>query len=114
MREHEAGIGNLQNVLTRAVGVEPEVEVDVSEELFLDGDTVLLCSDGLTRELSDSQIAGILREAKDAQSAADQLVNLANQAGGRDNVSVIVIRQVSTAPCAGRLGRWFSRRGNRS
>jgi serine/threonine protein phosphatase PrpC len=118
MSEHEAGIGNLQNVLTRAVGVEPEVEVDVSEELFLDGDTVLLCSDGLTRELSDNQIAGILRESADAQSAADQLVNLANQAGGRDNVSVVVIRQVPSASSAlggiGRFGRWFSRRGNRS
>jgi serine/threonine protein phosphatase PrpC len=118
MSEHEAAIGNLQNVLSRAVGVDPEVEVDVTEELFLDGDTLLLCSDGLTRELSDNQIAVVLRENKDAQGAADQLVNLANQAGGRDNVSVIVIRQVPSAPGAfggiGRLGRWFSRRGNRS
>jgi serine/threonine protein phosphatase PrpC len=118
MSEHDAGIGNLQNVLTRAVGVDADVEVDVSEELFLDGDTVLLCSDGLTRELSDNQIAGILREAEDAQGAADQMVNLANAAGGRDNVTVIVIRQVPSASSAfwgiGRLGRWFSRSGNRS
>jgi len=116
--ERDADLGNLQNVLTRAVGTTPEVEVDIREEVFRDGDTVLLCSDGLTRELSDYQIAGILRDADNSQEAANQLVGLANEAGGGDNITAIVIRQVSSGPGAfwgvGRLSRWFSRCGNRS
>jgi serine/threonine protein phosphatase PrpC len=93
LTEYEASTSNLQNVLTRAVGIEPEVQADTSEELLITGDTILLCSDGLTRELSDNQIACILRDAKDAQGAANQLVNLANEVGGGDNITVIVIRQ---------------------
>jgi serine/threonine protein phosphatase PrpC len=58
---------------------------------MMDGDVVLLCSDGLTRELSDEQIAGVLGESKNAKEAADRLVDLANQAGGGDNVTAIVI-----------------------
>jgi PPM family protein phosphatase len=71
----------LQNVLTRALGVYPEVEIDVAEEVLLEHDRILLCSDGLTGELSDAQIAGILNEAEEAQEAADSLVTYANQAG---------------------------------
>jgi PPM family protein phosphatase len=112
INEYEASTINLQNVLTRTVGLEPEVEVDVREELMMDGDTVLLCSDGLTCELSDSQIACILREVKDAQEAAEQLVNLANDAGGGDNITAIVIRQapraLGTFSRVSRLGRWLN------
>lgn len=92
LSEEEAGRSDLQNVLTRALGVEAEVEVDVVEELVLDGDTLLLCSDGLTRELSDSQIAGILESTEDAEEAAGLLVDLANQAGGGDNITAVVLR----------------------
>jgi serine/threonine protein phosphatase PrpC len=110
--EREAGTSNLQNVLLRAVGIEPEVEVDISEELLMEGDTVLLCSDGLTRELSDVEIATVLGSAEDAQQAADRLVNLAKQAGGADNITAIVVRHGSMAEGAfskiGRLGKWLS------
>ena len=113
----EAG-GGLRNILTRAVGVEPEVEVDIKEESMLDGDIVLLCSDGLTHELSDKQIAGILRDAENAQEAADVLVDFANQAGGADNITAIVIRRVRQTPgvvsTIGRLSRWFKVPGTRS
>jgi PPM family protein phosphatase len=107
----EAGRSNLQNVLLRALGVEPEVEVDVVEELVLEGDTLLLCSDGLTRELSDSQIAAVLHDADDAEAAAKLLIELANQAGGGDNITAIVLR-CAPKPArvfarVGRLGKWF-------
>jgi PPM family protein phosphatase len=106
----EAKQSNLQNVLMRALGAEEQVEVDVEEELFLEGDALLLCSDGLTREVSDAQIANVLKKAQNAQAAADQLVDLANQAGGEDNVSVIVLRRGGRpAKPFGRLGRWFKR-----
>lgn len=108
MTEEEAASSTMQNVLVRALGVDPTVEVDVSEELVLEGDTVLLCSDGLSRELSDDQIASVLGEHNEAQDAAGRLVDLARQAGGGDNVTVIVVRH-ATKPVGAfaRIGKWF-------
>lgn len=111
MTAQEAGNSRLQNVLVRALGIDPEVEVDAGEELVLEGDTVLLCSDGLTRELSDAQIAAVLRETEDAQEAADRLIELAKQAGGGDNITAIVLRPAARPVGAfgriSRLGKWF-------
>jgi serine/threonine protein phosphatase PrpC len=112
MTEQESAKSNLQNVLLRALGVDPEVEVEVNEELAIEGDTVLLCSDGLTRELSDEQIAAVLSGMDDAQKAADRLVDLANQAGGEDNITAIVVRYAPKASGAlTRIGRWFKGSG---
>ncbi|MGA8223344.1 MAG: Stp1/IreP family PP2C-type Ser/Thr phosphatase [Candidatus Acidiferrales bacterium] len=108
MSEEEAGTSSLQNVLLRALGVEENVIVTVDEQLLMEGDTILLCSDGLTRELSDAEIASVLGEAEEAQEAADRLVELANQAGGEDNISCIVVRHAAKPVGAMvRLGRWF-------
>jgi protein phosphatase len=108
MSETEAAESALKNVLIRALGVEPEVEVDTRDETVVEGDAILLCSDGLTRELSDSQIAAVLEEADDSQDAADRLVELANRAGGGDNITAIVVRPVPRPVGAfARLGRWF-------
>lgn len=108
MTAEEATSSALQSVLIRAIGIEPEVDVDVNEELLMDGDTLLLCSDGLTRELSDEQIAGILSESEDAREAADALVDLARQAGGGDNITVIVVRCAPKPVGAlARIGKWF-------
>jgi protein phosphatase len=108
MTEQEAAQSQLQNVLMRALGIDPEVEPDVSEELVMEGDTVLLCSDGLTRELSDQHIAGVLSAIDDPEEAADRLIDLANQAGGGDNISAIVVRHAARPVGAiARIGRWF-------
>lgn len=108
MTEQEASNSNLQNVLLRAVGVDAEIEVEVNEELFVEDDTLLLCSDGLTKELSDAQIARVLAESEDPQAAADRLVQLANDAGGSDNITVIVLQHAARLVGAfGKLGRWF-------
>jgi|SRR5579875_1898880 len=108
MSEAEAAQSNLQNVLMRAVGVDDEIQVEVSEELFADGDTLLLCSDGLTKELTDARIAEVLGEIDEPQEAAERLVELANEAGGSDNITVIVLRQEPRlAGAFGRIGRWF-------
>lgn len=111
MTAQEAGSSRLQNVLVRALGVDPEVEVDLTEELVLEGDTVLLCSDGLTRELSDAQIAAVLLETENAQEATGRLVDLAKQAGGGDNITVIMLRPAARPVGAfgriSRLGKWF-------
>ncbi len=111
MTEQEAGNSQLQNVLVRALGIDSSVEVSVGEELVIDGDTVLLCSDGLTRELSDGQIAALLMEGGDAQRVASRLIEMAKQAGGGDNISAIVLRCAPKSKGAlariGRLGKWF-------
>lgn len=88
----EADASELQSVLTRAVGTNENVEVDADEQMLLDGDSLLLCSDGLSRMVTDPEIASILLTSISAQNAADRLVDLANENGGVDNVSVIVLR----------------------
>jgi protein phosphatase len=88
----EGSLSTEQSVLTRAVGAERDVEVEADEQVMIAGDTLLLCSDGLTRMVSDYQITTTLKNSRRAQTAADQLVALANQNGGEDNVTVIVVR----------------------
>ncbi|HEV2617104.1 MAG TPA: Stp1/IreP family PP2C-type Ser/Thr phosphatase [Candidatus Acidoferrales bacterium] len=112
MTAEEASQSKLQNVLLRALGIEPDVEVEVNEELLMEGDAVLLCSDGLTHELSDEQIAATLCDAEEAHEtvheAAGRLIDLANQAGGGDNITVIVLRHAPKfAGAMARIGRWF-------
>jgi len=109
MTQYEADHSNMQNMLLRALGVEPEVQVDVNEKDLLEGDTLLLCSDGLTRELSNAQISATLAEATSAQDSADRLIDLANQAGGGDNITAVVVRYAPKPVKAfARLGKWFN------
>jgi len=114
MTKHEAENSNMQSVLLRALGVEPEVQVDVSEKDLLEGDTLLLCSDGLTRELSSAQISATLAELEDPQEAADRLIEMANEAGGGDNITAVVVRYAPKPQGAfRRIGKWFKRSENR-
>jgi serine/threonine protein phosphatase PrpC len=85
-----------QNVLMRALGREPEVEVDLAEIPVQPGDYLLLCSDGLTRMVPDATVARIIAELRDPQSICDALVDAANSNGGADNVTVIVIEVASS------------------
>jgi protein phosphatase len=88
----EADASELQSVLTRAVGTNPSVQVDANEQVLLVGDILLLCSDGLTRMVTDPEIASTMLTSTSAQEAADRLIDLANENGGVDNVTVIVLR----------------------
>jgi protein phosphatase len=97
MTPQEAETSQLQNILVRALGTQEQVEVDADEQMLLEGDTVLLCSDGLTRMVTDPEIASILSTEDTAQAAADRLVDVANENGGQDNVTVIVIRALPEA-----------------
>jgi len=80
-----------RNVVTRSLGVEPASKPDVWLRDPVPGERFLLCSDGLTNELADPELAELLGSIEDPQQAADQLVRRAVQAGGRDNVTVIVV-----------------------
>ena len=83
-----------RHVVTRALGVEQSVAVDTWLVTPEPGDRYLLCSDGLVNEVSDEDIARIITEAADPQAAAEALVAAANAAGGRDNITVVVIEVV--------------------
>ncbi|MDQ3944832.1 MAG: Stp1/IreP family PP2C-type Ser/Thr phosphatase [Actinomycetota bacterium] len=78
-------------IITRALGIDPDVEVDTYPIDLRPGDRLLLCSDGLTNMLNDAAIARVLRRQPDPQEAAEQLVDMANEAGGDDNITVVVI-----------------------
>src|SRR6202158_1668536 len=78
----EADASEMQSVLTRAVGTSANVEVDSNEQILLVGDTLLLCSDGLTRMVTDPEIASTLLTSTSAQEAADRLVGVAHEYGG--------------------------------
>jgi PPM family protein phosphatase len=80
-----------RSIITRALGMEPAIEVDSWEIIPYQGDRILLCSDGLTNELSDERIASTLRQLADPQEAARDLVRQARAAGGSDNITVVVV-----------------------
>lgn len=83
----------MQNVITRAVGTRAEVVVDVQEFQLQPDDLFLIASDGLTRELTDAAIAGVLRgNGGDLDGICANLIAAANAAGGRDNITCVLVR----------------------
>jgi len=80
-----------RNIVTRALGIEPDVKIDWWTLPLIRGDRFLLCSDGLVDEVGDDDITVALQAEDDPQLAAEALVAQANKAGGRDNISVIVV-----------------------
>jgi serine/threonine protein phosphatase PrpC len=81
-----------QNILLRALGREPDVEVELGEVMVAGGDRLLLCTDGLTRMVDDAHLEKTLARFKgDPQGACDHLIAAANDGGGPDNITVVVI-----------------------
>lgn len=93
-----------RNIVTRALGIEADVDVDSWEVTPFVGDRYLLCSDGLFNEIDVTTIEETLRTLSDPQAAAERLTKLANEAGGRDNISVIVADVIERDESAGALG----------
>jgi protein phosphatase len=110
MTEEEAERSPRRNIVTRALGVESTVEIDVAELLVSKNDLLLLCSDGLTRGVSCGEIQRTLANAGDLREKTDQLIALANDAGGDDNITVMLVNVEgeTTARFWQRLTqRWF-------
>jgi len=105
----EAEESEMQSVLLRALGAQPEIEVDTDEHTLFARDILLLCSDGLTRMVTEPEIAGTLQAEINPTKAAERLIELANEGGGADNITVIVVRVGAESK------GWFSwlRRGAR-
>ncbi len=91
LSEDEARNHPQRNMVTRALGIGPEIEVDVFRLTVEPGDRILLCSDGLSNEVDDDEVATVLDEVTDPREAAQQLVDRAVRHGGRDNVTVVIL-----------------------
>src|SRR5580658_9267045 len=91
LTEAEAAVHPHRHILTRALGVTPDVEVDLWEVHVRTGDRLLLCSDGLSNELDLATIGQMLASVRDPRRCARALVKAANDHGGGDNITVVVI-----------------------
>lgn len=80
-----------KNIITRAVGAVEEIEIDFFQTELEPRDQILLCSDGLTNMIEDEEINRIIKEQESLSKAAEELIRTANQNGGRDNITVIII-----------------------
>jgi len=92
LTEEQAAEHPQRSIITRALGIDPEVEVDTWTYPARAGDVVLLCSDGLTSMISEELIASVLGVESDLDLAGERLIAEANEAGGRDNITVILVR----------------------
>ena len=95
-KDHTLGaagiVGPSANVLSKAVGIEEKLDPDLMTEKVQPDDLFLICSDGLSRMASHDEIQTILKSNRDLAKVSDELIDVANQAGGRDNVTVILVR----------------------
>ncbi|MGC2164161.1 MAG: Stp1/IreP family PP2C-type Ser/Thr phosphatase [Silvibacterium sp.] len=92
MTQEDADRSPLRNVITRAIGTQQSVEPDIMDLTLQSGDILLLCSDGLTREVPEEGIAAILSNSGSMDERCQQLINAANAAGSHDNVTAILVR----------------------
>lgn len=93
MTQAEADMSPLRNVITRAVGTRSTVTPDVDEAATETGDLFLLCSDGLTKEVPESRLVELLQnDASDLQAMCERLITEANDHGGSDNITAILVR----------------------
>ena len=95
MPKEEARSHPKRNLITRAVGAEAEVRVDFFDETLQAGDLVLMCTDGLTSMVEESEIEEVLAGSGQVADKVAKLVDLANDHGGKDNITVIVIEPFS-------------------
>ena len=100
--EEEAAVHPQRNIVTRALGIEEHIPVDDFQVLPHVGDRYLLCSDGLTNEVAEDDIAAVLRTVENPDEAAQELVRRANEHGGRDNITVVIVDVVDDGGLTGR------------
>lgn len=88
----QARVHPQRNMVYRSLGTDPQVEVDVASQELAPGDALLLCSDGLVSYVEDAELARIVLEEANEARACERLVDLANQRGGKDNITVVIAR----------------------
>lgn len=95
----DAEIHPRKNMLLKAVGTEPVTEMDIITITFEEGDKLLLCSDGLSNKVTNQELESILQSDEDIDKKALTMINLANQNGGEDNISVAIIETCKESGC---------------
>lgn len=95
MTAEEARVSSLRHILTMALGSGGLIEPEMSTVKLMDGDYILLCTDGLTDEMTDEEIKGIVGSSNTPQIICDALVDTANKKGGRDNITVLIVKRQS-------------------
>jgi protein phosphatase len=91
LTEEEAELSERRNIILQALGPEPTVKVDLTHQQLRRGDTLVLCSDGLSGQVPKDEIARIIREEPDLVNACKALIDRANENGGPDNITVILV-----------------------
>ena len=92
LTEEEAAQSERRNIILQALGPEPAIKVDLTHQKVRRGDTLVLCSDGLSGQVAKDEIARVVTEEKDLVQACRRLIDMANNAGGPDNITVILAR----------------------
>jgi protein phosphatase len=96
-----------KNLVTRAIGIDENVQIDIQEDIAMTGDIYLLCSDGVTDMIEDHLIkSAILDNENDLEKAATEIIRLANEHGGKDNISALLVNPIKSFPAKNSL---FSR-----
>lgn len=98
----DKNLKQIKNYITSCLGTKSDMEIDVIVSLPKIHDCYLLCSDGLTKMLSDEKICHIVFSEKNIQKACDQLILMANEMGGKDNITVVLIEVMGVETAAGR------------
>lgn len=91
LKEEEAKNHPDKNIITRAIGAKEEVEVDFFEYRLKSGDVILMCTDGLSNMVTDEEIFAIVQGRRDTVEAVEQLIDRANENGGKDNIGVVIV-----------------------
>lgn len=105
----QAATSSIKNLVTRALGVDESVLLEVNEHLVQAGDTYLMCSDGLSDMIDDDAIAKIVTEEAPLELKAKQLIDQANDNGGRDNISVLLVEVHEAPEKRGLIARWLGK-----
>ncbi|MGB7604041.1 MAG: Stp1/IreP family PP2C-type Ser/Thr phosphatase [Lutisporaceae bacterium] len=99
IKPEEANSHPQKNIITRAVGTEYGIEVDIGKQDIIEGDYILLCTDGLSNLISDKEMLNLVFEASDVDQACEKLINKAKENGGFDNITVVVIHNDKGGDC---------------
>ena len=96
-----------KNLVTRAIGIDSNVQIDIQEDVVMVDDIYLLCSDGVTDMIEDHLIKStIIEHSEDLEKAASEIIRISNEHGGKDNISVLLARPIKPFPAENSL---FSR-----
>ena len=92
LTEEEAAQSERRNIILQALGPEPQIKIDLTHQVVRRGDTLVLCSDGLSGQVTKDDIGAIVGQEKDVEGACRRLIELANDNGGPDNITVVIAR----------------------